>query len=430
MIRRIDLRGDRSDSSDRLPRAPRDAVRAAREAVDEVVAAVRVEGDAAVARFTARFDGWLGTAFEVPPEEAKAALAELPADLHDALRRAAEQVRWFHERSRPRDWSAERDGAVMGVRHRPLRRVGVYVPGGRAAYPSTVLMTVVPAKVAGVDEVVVCTPPGADGEVNRTILAATALVGADRVFRIGGAQAVAAMAFGTESVPRCDKVVGPGNVFVAQAKAAVAGEGVVGIDAVAGVTEVLVIADDSADPRLVATSLVAQCEHDPMVSSILVTPSVALADAVVPLVEEEVAGTRHRERVEAALRGQGAVVLVDDLDHALQVSDAYAPEHLEIQTRHPRDVAMRVRAAGTVFVGVQTPTALGDYCAGPNHTLPTGGTARFTGGLRTDDFFVPVNWVEFTPGAIERMAPVVRALGAAEDLPAHVRSVDVRLDRL
>lgn len=428
-MRTIDLRGSRADGAGLLPRAPRDRVAEARAVAAEVCAAVRDRGDAAVAEYAARFDGLpAGTDHEVPADEAKAALAALPPALHEALTQAAAQVRWFHEHARPADWEAERDGARMGVRHRPVRRAGVYVPGGRAAYPSTVLMTVIPAQVAGVEEIVVCTPPGRDGTVNPTILAAAALVGADRVFRIGGAQAIAALAYGTQTVPRCPKVVGPGNLYVAEAKAHVAAEGVAGIDAFAGVTEVMVIADADAEPILVATSLVAQCEHDPLVTSILVTPSAELAAAVAPLVAAEVAATRHRERVQAALDGQGAVVLVDDLEHAVAVADAFGPEHLEIQTRGAAALAARVRAAGTVFVGAQTPTALGDYCAGPNHTLPTSGTARFTGGLSTSDFMVPVNWVEFGPAALVAMAPVVDALGTAEDLPAHIRSVQARLD--
>ncbi len=427
-LRRIDLRGDHSDPTDRLPRPPADTMRAARDVVTDVLADVRARGDVAVAEMTQRFDGWAGTEWAVPEAELKAALDGLDPALRTALEMAREQVEWFHTQARPRDWEGVHEGATMGVRHAPVRRVGVYVPGGRAAYPSTVLMTVVPAIVAGVEEVVVCTPPGPDGHPNTTILAACALVGAHTVLRIGGAQAIAAMAYGTDQVPKVDKIVGPGNAFVAEAKLQVAAQSAVGIDAMAGVSEVLLIADDSADPTLVATSLIAQAEHDPLVTSVLVTPSEALADAVVPLVAAEIAAAPNREIISAAIAGQGAVILVDDIDHAIAVSDAFAPEHLEIQTREPRAVADRIGTAGTIFVGVQTPTALGDYCAGPNHTLPTSGTARFTGGLRTDDFMVPINFVEFSDEALDRMAPVVRALGAAEGLPAHVRSLDARLE--
>jgi histidinol dehydrogenase len=428
MLATLDLRGDRSDASERLPRAAAATVDAARATVRTILDEVRDQGDAAVARFTAEHDGWSGGALDVGLDEAKAALDGLDPQLRAALERAAEQVRWFHEQSRPRDWTAERGGAVLGVRHRPLRRVGVYVPGGRGAYPSTVLMTVVPARVAGVDEVVLCTPPGPDGQVNQAILAAAVLAGADRILRIGGAQAIGAMAYGTVTVPRCDKIVGPGNVFVAEAKRMVAGEGVCGIDALAGVTEVAIIADDSADPRLVAADLVAQAEHDPMAACLLITPSTDLVGAVQDALAVEVAGTKHADRVREALAGQSAAVLVDDLDHAVAVADTFAAEHLEVQTRDAGAVAERIRCAGAIFVGANSPVALGDYCAGPNHTLPTGGTARFTGGLRTDDFFVPVNWVEYTRDGLADLAGVVDALGAAEDLPAHVRAVRVRLE--
>ncbi|MBW3602661.1 MAG: histidinol dehydrogenase [Actinobacteria bacterium] len=428
MLTPIDLRGDPRDPGGRLPRASPETIASARETVLAILRAVRRDGDEAVRRLTRELDGWEGRDPAVDPAQATRALAGLDPPLREALERAAGQVRWFHERAQPKDWMSERDGAVLGVRHHPLRRVGVYVPGGRAAYPSTLLMTVVPARVAGVDEVVVCTPPDPEGRVDATVLAAAALAGADRVLRVGGAQAVAAMAYGTESVPGCDKVVGPGNVYVAEAKRQVAAEGACGIDAPAGVTEVAVIADDTADPRLVAVDLVAQAEHDPLATCLLITPSPGLAARVGDALAEEVAATRHAERVRTALTGQGAVALVDDLDHAVTVADAFAAEHLEVQTADAATVAGRVRTAGAIFVGRHTPVSLGDYCAGPNHTLPTGGTARFAGGLRTDDFLVPVNWVQYGPAALADLAPVVRALSDAEDLPAHARAVQARLE--
>lgn len=429
MLTTIDLRGDRSDPSSRLPRASAETVDAARASVREILDAVRTSGDAAVAQYTRAHDGWEGGTLEIGLDEAKAALDALDPTLRAALERAAEQVRWFHEQARPRDWTAERSGATVGVRHRPIRRVGVYVPGGRGAYPSTVLMTVVPARVAGVDEIVLCTPPGADGEVNFAILAAAGLAGADRIFRIGGAQAIAAMAYGTESVPRCDKIVGPGNVFVAEAKRMVAGEGACGIDAIAGVTEVAIIADDTANPVHVAADLVAQGEHDPLAACLLITPSQGLVAAVGAALEDEVAGARHADRVRAAFAGQSAFILVDDLDHAVEVADAFAAEHLEVQTADAPAVAGKVRAAGAIFVGPYSPVSLGDYAAGPNHTLPTAGTARFAGGLRTDDFFVPVNWVQYDRDSLADLAGVVDAMGTAENLPAHVRAVQARLEQ-
>ena len=425
----IDLRGARaSDPGPRLPRTAEETVAEVRGSVRQVLDAVRREGDGAVARFTAQFDGYDGgDGWEVPPEEGEAALAALDPPLRAALEQAADRVRWFHERARPRDWLEERDGALLGVRHQPLQRVGCYAPGGRAPLPSTVLMTVVPARVAGVDEVLVCTPPGQDGAVDPTILAATRLAGADRVFRIGGAQAVGALAYGTATVPACDKVVGPGNAYVAEAKAQVAGAGVCGIDTIAGVTEVAVIADGTAEPVHVAADLVAQAEHDPLATALLITPDADFGARVETALAEEVAATRHVERVRSALAGQGAIVLVEDLDHAVEVANAFAAEHLEVQCDDAVGVAERVRRAGAIFVGGSTPVSLGDYAAGPNHTLPTGGSARFRGGLSTSDFLLPINWVQYSPAGLAQLAPVVDALAAAEDLPAHARAVRARV---
>lgn len=426
MLRRVDLRGDRTAGRD-LPRAPAEAVGEARRTVREICAAVRDEGDAAVRRYAEKFDAWTGHDFDVPLSTATAALDRLDPGLREALDGAAAQIRWFHERGRPRDWTERRNGATLGVRHHPVGRVGVYAPAGRSPLASTVLMTVVPARAAGVGEIVLCAPPGPDGRVAEAILAAAALAGADRILALGGAQAVAAMAYGTESIPSCDKVFGPGNVYVAEAKQLVAAEGRCGIDTHAGPTEVAVIADDTADPRLVAADLVAQGEHDPLAACLLITPSERLAAEVDDALRSEVAATRHQDRVRAALEGQGAVAVVEDLAHAVAVANAFAAEHLEVQTADSAAVAAGIRAAGAVFVGASTPVALGDYCAGPNHTLPTGGTARFSGGLRADDFFVPVNWVEYDERSLADLAPVVEALAAVEDLPAHARAVGVRM---
>ncbi len=433
----LDLRGDRSDPRDRMPR-PRVDLAAARDGVEASLAAVRQRGDAALRELTARFDGVEFTqhdALVVPDEILDESLDRLAPDLRAALERAADQVRWFHERARPRDWEDERDGARMGVWHRPVQRAGVYVPGGKAVYPSTVIMTAVPARVAGVDELVLCTPPTGtgfdgvpDGWPNRTILAAARLLGVDRVVRVGGAQAVAAMAYGTASVPACDLVVGPGNLYVSLAKQQLAAEGRIGTDGYAGPTEVAVVADDTADARVVAADLVAQAEHDELATALLITPDAELAAAVEVALETEVAATRHRTRVEASLAGQGTVALVDDLDHAVEVAEAFAAEHLEVHTRQARAVAERIRYAGTTFIGQPTPVSLGDYAAGPNHTLPTSGTARFAGGLTTSSFLVPVNFVEYDDAALRDLADSVQALATAEDLPAHWRAVEVRLE--
>jgi histidinol dehydrogenase len=424
----LDLRGDRTDPRDRLPR-PRAQVAEAASAVADVLADVRARGDAAVLAYNARFDGVEQDTLEVPREVRRQALADLDPELLTALERAVDQVRWFHERARPADWQAERDGAVMGQWHRPVQRAGVYVPGGKAAYPSTVVMTVVPAQVAGVEEIVLCTPPtGGGGLPNRTILAAAELLGVERVYAVGGAQAIGALAYGTETIPPCDKVVGPGNVFVAVAKQQVQAEGVCGIDSFAGPTEIAIVADHTANPRIVAADLVAQAEHDELAGVLLITPEASLVGPVEEALEREVTATRHRERVEAALAGQGTVVLVDNLDHAVEVAEAYAAEHLEVQTAAPRRIAERIRYAGTTFIGASTPVSLGDYAAGPNHTLPVLGTARFSGGLTTASFLVTVNHVAYDHDALVELADSVRVLAAAEDLPAHWRAVEVRLE--
>jgi histidinol dehydrogenase len=422
-----DVTEEHGDLGRFLPRADAVAVTDVRDRVAEILAAVRERGDAAVAEFTARFDGWEPQEFEVGPDERKAALDGLDPELATALERAAAQVRWFHERVRPVDWREEHAGARLGVRYRPVQRAGVYVPGGLAVYPSTVLMTVIPARVAGVDEILLCSP-ARDGAVDRTILAAAEMLGVDRVFGIGGAQAVAAMAYGTETVAPCDKIVGPGNAYVAEAKMQVAAAGVCGIDARAGTTEVAIIADGGADPRLIACDLVAQAEHDPEAICLLITPDRDVIDRARRALIDEVAATRHRERVTAALDSHGVALLVRDLDQAVDAANAFAAEHVEIQTARPAEVAERIRYAGGLFVGSATPVALGDYCAGPNHTLPTGGTARFTGGLSTEDFLVRVNWVEYGREALAGLAPTVDALATAEDLPAHARAVRARLD--
>jgi len=434
-LRVLDLRGDRTDPRDRMPR-PRVDLDAARAGVAETLKAVAGSGDAALVELTERFDGVdISGALVVPDEVLDAAVDGLAPDLRAAIERASDQVRWFHERARPVDWSDERDGARMGVWHRPVSRAGIYVPGGKAVYPSTVIMTVVPARVAGVDEVVLCTPPtgvgpdgSPDGWPDRTILAAARMLGVDRVVRVGGAQAVAAMAYGTSSVPRCDVVVGPGNLYVSLAKQVLASEGRIGTDGYAGPTEIGIVADDTADPRILAADLVAQAEHDELATAMLITTDAGMLDAVERALADEVARTHHRERVEAALAGQGTVALVDDIEHAVMVAEAFAAEHLEVHTRDARDVAARVRYAGTTFIGSKTPVSLGDYAAGPNHTLPTSGTARFRGGLTTSSFLVPVNFVEYDETALADLADSVRVLADAEHLPAHWRAVEVRLE--
>jgi histidinol dehydrogenase len=424
----VDLRGSDRDPAGLLPRAPAAAVQAARADVRELVADVAARGDAAVADAARRFDG-----VEAPPAAWRATEAELTAAeraldpaLRAALGDAIQRVRAFHQAQRPDDlvWSG-RPGVRLLQRFVSLRRAGVYAPGGLAAYPSSVVMNVVPAQAAGVGSIALATPPGPGGRGHPAVLAAACLLGVEEVWLLGGAQAVAALACGTQTVPAADSVTGPGNLHVALAKREVADR--VRVDGFAGPTEVAVLADATADPLLVAVDLVAQAEHDPLAACMLITDDPGLWKAVEPLLAEEVAAAAHRDRVEAALAGQSAVVLCDDRAAMLRVAEAFAPEHLELLVRDPGELAGRVRNAGAVFVGPWTPVALGDYAAGSNHVLPTAGTARFASGLSTLDFLRAVQVAEFDREALAAAAPTVAALARAEGLPAHGRAVAARL---
>jgi histidinol dehydrogenase len=426
----VDLRGADRVPAGLLPRAPVDAVEAARAGVRELVDDVAARGDVAVAEAARRFDGVDAppAAWRATPEELAAAEAALVPDLRAALRDAAERAGAFHRAQRPAElvWS-DRPGVRLVQRFVPLRRAGVYAPGGLGAYPSSVVMNVVPAQAAGVEQVALATPPGPGGRGHPAVLGAAALLGVDEVWLLGGAQAVAALACGTATVPAVDSVTGPGNLYVALAKREVAGR--VRTDSFAGPTEVAVLADATADPLLVAVDLVAQAEHDPLAACLLVTDDADLWKAVEPLLAREVAAATHRDRVEAAFAGQSAVVLCDDREAMLAVAEAFAPEHLELLVADPGELAGRARNAGAVFVGPWTPVALGDYAAGTNHVLPTAGTARFASGLSTFDFLRTVQVATFDRDALVSAAPTVAALSAAEDLPAHGRAVAARLDR-
>ncbi|HEX6678995.1 MAG TPA: histidinol dehydrogenase [Actinomycetes bacterium] len=424
----IDLRGSDRDPAPLLPRAPVEVVAAARGAVRALVEDVAARGDEAVAEAARRFDGVDAppSAWRATPAELAAAARALDPGLRAALEDATGRVRAFHQAQLPAPVRLDaRPGVRLLQRFEPLARAGVYVPGGRGAYPSTVVMNVVPAQAAGVGEVAVATPPGPGGRGHPAVLGAAALLGVEEVWLLGGAQAVAALAFGTATVPAVDSVTGPGNLYVSLAKQEVSQR--VRTDGFAGPTEVCVLADGTADPRRVACDLVAQAEHDPLAACLLVTDDPAVWRAVEPLLAEEVAAAPHRDRVEKALAGQSAVVLCDDRAAMLRVAEAYAPEHLELLVAEARELAGRVRAAGAVFVGEWTPVALGDYAAGTNHVLPTAGTARFAAGLSTLDFLRPVQVAEFDRDALAAAAPTVAALARAEDLPAHARAVQVRL---
>jgi histidinol dehydrogenase len=428
VIRRIDLRGRRdADLARELPRAELD-VAAAVEQVRPVVEAVRDRGAEAVREATERFDGVRLTDLRVPADALATALAELDPEVRAALEEAVRRNRAVSSAQLRVDEVVEVvDGATVRERWVPVGRVGLYVPGGRVAYPSSVVMNAVPALVAGVGSLAVASPPKAEfgGLPNPFILAACALLGVDEVYAVGGAQAVAMLAYGVEGCPPVDVITGPGNVYVAAAKRLVQGR--CGIDSEAGPTEVAILADSSAVPAAVAADLVAQAEHDPLAACLLVTDSAELLDAVDVELGKQVPATKHRERVEQALAGQSAHVLVDDLDHGLEVVDAWAAEHLEVITVDAAERALRVRNAGAVFVGGFTPVSLGDYLAGSNHVLPTGGTARFSSGLSAQSFLKRMSVVTYSQEALAEVAPKVAALGGAEDLVAHVEAVQVRV---
>jgi len=427
LLARIDLRGRRDDPRRLLPRARLD-VDAALDIVRPVVDAVRTRGLAAVLELTERFDGVALESVRVPARALDDALAGLDADVRAALEEAIDRARRVHRAQRRDDVTVQVDaGATVTERWVPVGRVGLYVPGGLVAYPSSVVMNVVPAQEAGVPSLAVTSPPKREfgGAPNPAVLAACALLGVDEVYAVGGAQAVAMLAFGVDGVAPVDLVTGPGNVYVAAAKRLV--RGVVGIDAEAGPTEIGILADDSADPVFLAADLIAQAEHDELAACLLVTTSPDLLDAVDRELAEQVPKTRHRERVEKALAAQSAYVLVDDVDQGVQVVDSWAAEHLEVVTRDAAAVAARVRNAGAIFVGPYAPVSLGDYLAGSNHVLPTGGTARHTSGLSVQSFLRGIHVVDYSRDALAAVAGHVAALGGAEDLAAHVDAVQVRV---
>jgi histidinol dehydrogenase len=394
-----------------------------------IVADVRARGDAAVLEHTRRFDRVNATSvreLEIPRDELARAHGGLEPAIRDALGAAAERIRGYHERQRAGSWSyAEADGTVLGQRVTPLDRVGLYVPGGKAAYPSSVLMNALPAKVAGVGELVMCVPTP-DGERNPLVLAAASLAGVDRVFAIGGAQAVAALAYGTATVPAVDKIVGPGNAYVAAAKRRVFGT--VGIDMVAGPSEILVICDGSTDPDWIAMDLFSQAEHDEVAQAILLAPDAGFIDRVAASIDRQLATMPRREVIRAALANRGALILVRDLEEACEIANRIAPEHLELSVAQPEKWLDRVRHAGAIFVGRYSSEALGDYCAGPNHVLPTSRTARFSSPLGVYDFQKRSSIVNVSREGARSLGRIAAALAQGEGLPAHARSAELRLE--
>jgi histidinol dehydrogenase len=432
VISRVDLRGKQATRSELrgvLPRAELN-IEVALDVVRPICDDVRRRGAAAVREYTNQFDHVDLATTRVPAQALTAALERLDPAVRAALEEAARRTRLVHEAQRRTDATVELSpGGTVTERWLPVRRVGLYVPGGLLAYPSSVVMNVVPAQVAGVGSLAIASPPQQSngGLPDPVILAACALLGVDEVHAVGGAQAIAMFAYGTEDCEPTDLVTGPGNVYVASAKRLL--KGIIGTDAEAGPTEIGILADDSADPVFVAADLVAQAEHDANASCLLVTPSPELIDAVDVELARQVPATRHSERVETALRNQSAYVLVDDLEQGLAVVDEWAAEHLEVLTRDARSWAARVVNAGAVFIGPFAPVSLGDYLAGSNHVLPTGGTSRHTGGLSVQSFLRSQHVVDFSREALAEVAPLIDALGGSEDLHAHVDAVRVRVPR-
>ncbi|MCI8566094.1 MAG: histidinol dehydrogenase [Lachnospiraceae bacterium] len=399
------------------------------DTVQAIVERVRAEGDRALVDYTAQFDHFAITPaqFLVTEEEIEDAYRQLDTEFLAVLRKARENIRSYHEKQRRYSWfDPTPGGSLLGQKVTPLERVGVYVPGGKAAYPSSVLMNVLPARVAGVGEVIMVTPPGQDGKVNPGTLAAAREAGVDRIYKIGGAQAIAALAFGTETIPKADKIVGPGNIFVALAKKAVFGY--VSIDSIAGPSEILVLADKTANPRYAAADLLSQAEHDELASAILVTTSDELARRVSVLVHEMAAGLSRREIIEKSLENYGYILVAPSMDEALEVVNEIASEHMEIMTKDAFSLLPKIRNAGAIFIGEYSSEPLGDYFAGPNHVLPTNGTAKFFSPLSVDDFIKKSSIISYTKDDLQAVWPQVVRFAEEEGLTAHAHSIRVRFE--
>lgn len=402
---------------------------AALSAATDIIADVRERGDEALRDYTARFDGVEVERFRVPNEEIEAAEGRVDAKLVAAIRHAEAQIREFHERQKQQSWfSVREDGALVGAKVTPLDSVGIYVPGGRALYPSTVLMNAVPASVAGVGRIACVTPPAKDGSVDAAILFACKIAGVTEVYTVGGAQAIGALAYGTDQIAPVSKITGPGNAYVAAAKKIVSGD--VGIDMIAGPSEVCVVADGTDDPSLVAIDLMAQAEHDPLAACYLVAFDEAYADAVEAAIERHLKASTRAEITTASLADQGLVVVCPDTASAIETVNVIAPEHLELHVDHAMDLVGGIRNAGAIFLGSWTPEAVGDYVAGPNHTLPTGGTARYASPLSVDEFVKKSSIIQYSPQALANDAASIVAIAEHEGLWAHANSVKLRMEAL
>ncbi len=397
------------------------------EIVSEIIANVKNGGDKAVNDYTLKFDGSLPEYYEVPRDVINDALEEADEDFVNALLDAMENIAEFHNRQREQGFTDCKDNGVMlGQRVRGLEKVGIYVPGGTAAYPSSVLMNAIPAKIAGVKEIIMVTPPCKDGSPNKDILVAAAICGVDRVFLTGGAQAIAALAFGTETIPKVDKIVGPGNIFVATAKKLLYGQ--VDLDMIAGPSEILVLADETANPKFVAADLMSQAEHDKIASSILVTTSEALADEVLKEIDRQVKGLSRKEIIEKSLEDYGAIIICDCEHCAVEIANAIAPEHLEVLMKNPTEYIGKLDNAGSVFLGQYASEPLGDYFAGPNHVLPTSGTARFFSPLSVHSFTKRSSYIYYTEEALREAHDDIVLIAEKEGLTAHANAIKVRFE--
>ena len=399
-------------------------------AVAEIIETVKKGGDEALFSYTEKFYHCKMDAahIRVTREEIDEAYQKVDADFVEVMKKSAANIRAFHEKQLRNSWfDPKPDGTILGMKILPIAIAGVYVPGGKAAYPSSVLMNVLPAKVAGVERIIMTTPPGADGKVNPGTLVAAHIAGVDEIYKVGGAQAIAAMAFGTQSIPKVDKITGPGNIFVALAKKACFGY--VSIDSIAGPSEILVIADETANPRYVAADLLSQAEHDELASAILITTSKTLADQVSVEVDRFVANLSRREIIEKSLNNYGYILLVDSLDEAADTANEIASEHLEILTKDPFAMMTKIRNAGAIFLGEYSSEPLGDYFAGPNHVLPTNGTARFFSPLNVDDFLKKTSIISYSRPALEKIHQDIECFAENEGLTAHANSIRVRFEK-
>lgn len=395
--------------------------------VSDIINDVRGNGDEALLQYCKKFDGANINELEVSQEEVEEAFTSVEPEFLEVLRKAADNIRLFHQKQVRNSFIiSEIDGVIMGQKVIPIEKVGLYVPGGTAAYPSTVLMDSIPAKIAGCEQICIATPPGRDGKINPVILAAAKIAGVDRIFKMGGAQAVAALAYGTETVPKVDKIVGPGNAFVAEAKKQVFG--MVSIDMIAGPSEILIVADGKSNPKHVAADLLSQAEHDTMASAVLVTDDINLAKKVSEELERQIPLLPRKEIARASIDDNGKIIVANDLAKAIDIANEIAPEHLELSVDQPFDYLDRIKHAGSIFMGRYCPEALGDYLAGPNHTLPTSGTARFSSPLSVDDFVKKSQYTYYTKEALSRVAEDVAYFAEKEGLSAHAKSALVRFE--